>query len=302
MPNTPETMTDPRSNLPNTFTDITAREIDFVTRFQRNWEALREIMGIVRPIEKQAGTQLRSYKAKVTLESGNVPAGAIIPYSASEVVESQYEDLTLEKYAKAVTVEDVLKYGAEVAIEKTDEAFLNELQDTVTDRFYNTVKNNDDAMTGAFDSFQMAVAMSIGMVKDKFKQMKKNVTKIVTWVNTLDAYEYLGAATLSVQTSFGTDYVENFMGATLILSSEIERGKVISTPSDNLVLYYANPASADFKKLGLNFTVEGETPLLGFHANGNYTTAVGESFALCGMVLFYEYSDGMAIVDVDSNF
>lgn len=30
---------------------ITAREIDFVTRFERNWEHLREILGIMRPIK-----------------------------------------------------------------------------------------------------------------------------------------------------------------------------------------------------------------------------------------------------------
>ena len=31
---------------------VTAREIDFVTRFERNWEHLREILGIMRPIKK----------------------------------------------------------------------------------------------------------------------------------------------------------------------------------------------------------------------------------------------------------
>ena len=31
---------------------VTAREIDFVTRFERNWEHLREILGIMRPIGK----------------------------------------------------------------------------------------------------------------------------------------------------------------------------------------------------------------------------------------------------------
>ena len=31
--------------------DVTAREIDFVSRFQDNWEALRDILGIMRPIK-----------------------------------------------------------------------------------------------------------------------------------------------------------------------------------------------------------------------------------------------------------
>ena len=34
-------------------TDITvaAREVDFVTRFARNWDALRDVLGIARPIK-----------------------------------------------------------------------------------------------------------------------------------------------------------------------------------------------------------------------------------------------------------
>ena len=74
-----ETMTTPRSSLPNAYTNITAREIDFVSRFTSNWDALRTIMGIMRPIRKAPGTQLASYKASVEMEDGKVPAGAVIP-------------------------------------------------------------------------------------------------------------------------------------------------------------------------------------------------------------------------------
>ena len=53
-----ESLTNPRDSLPNTYTGVTAREVDFVTRFNDNWEALRNIMGIMRPIRKAPGTQL----------------------------------------------------------------------------------------------------------------------------------------------------------------------------------------------------------------------------------------------------
>lgn len=39
---------------------VKAREIDFVTRFERNWEHLREILGIMRPIKKTPGYWFRS--------------------------------------------------------------------------------------------------------------------------------------------------------------------------------------------------------------------------------------------------
>ena len=297
-----ETLTNPRDSLPNVYTSVTARELDFVTRFGKNWQALQEILGIMRPIKKQAGTQLKSYTAKVDLESGDVDPGNVIPYSKATVTQVGYQDLSLKKYAKAVPVEDVDKYGVEVAVEKTDDAFLNELQTVVMDNFYNTLTGDTYAMTGAYSTFQMAVSMAIGKVRDKFKRMHKNISSVIVFVNTLDAYAYLGGANISIQSLFGIEYIKDFLGAqTMILSSEIESGKVIAIPSDNLVLYYADP-STEFQKLGLVYTTDGDTNLIGFHAQGNYGTAVGESFALMGMTLWFEYADGVAIVDIDDSF
>lgn len=297
-----ESLSNARENLPNVYTNVTARELDFVTRFTDNWEALREILGIMRPIRKQPGTKLVSYTASVTLADGDVDPGNVIPYSKATVVEAAKADLTLKKYAKAVPIEDVNNYGATVAVQKTDTAFLNELQSTVMDDFYDFLTDDTSALTETYSTFQMAVAMAIGKVRDKFKKMRKNSTNIVLFINTLDAYKYLGAAEITIQSDFGIDYIKNFMGAsTVILSSEIEEDTVIATPADNLVLYYIDPGDSEFAQLGLNYTVEGETNLIGFHANGNYTTAVGESFALMGMALWAEYADGVAIITVDAN-
>lgn len=296
-----ETFTNPRDSLPNVYTNIAAREIDFVTRFGTSWQALQEVLGIMRPIKKEAGTVLRSYTASVALEDGDVDPGCVIPYSKATVTEAYKADLTLEKYAKAVPVEDVDKYGVEVAVEKTDEAFLNELQGKVLDGFYTELADDTYAMTGTYSTFQMAVAMAIGKVRDKFKKMRKNSTNTVVFVNTLDLYEYLGGASISIQSQFGIDYVQNFLGATtMIVSSEIERGTVIAIPAENLVLYYVDP-STEFARLGLVYTTDGDTNLIGFHAQGNYGTAVGESFALMGMKLWAEYADGVAIITIDAN-
>ena len=112
-----ETFTNPRDSLPNVYNNVTAREVDFVTRFGDNWQALLDIIGISRPIRKAPGTQLISYTASVALESGNVDAGEVIPYSKATITQVAKADLTIEKYAKAVPIEDVSKYGAEIAVE-----------------------------------------------------------------------------------------------------------------------------------------------------------------------------------------
>ena len=90
---------------------VAAREIDFVTRFGRNWDHLREILGIMRPIRKAPGTKLKSKKVTVVLQSGAVGEGEEIPYSKATVEEVDYADLTIEKYAKAVSIEAINNYG-----------------------------------------------------------------------------------------------------------------------------------------------------------------------------------------------
>ena len=292
-----ESLSNPRSELPNVYTNVTARELDFVTRFGANWEALRNIMGIMRPIRKVPGTVLKSYTASIELESGAVDPGEVIPYSKSTIVESALSDLTIEKYAKAVTIEEVAQYGAEIAIQKSDEAFLNELQNTVLTRFYTFL--NTGSLTDSTNTFQQGLALAKGMVLDKFQKMRKTVTEVVGFANIMDFYGYLGDADITIQTMFGLTYVQNFMGYRVIFllsDPDIPEGKIIAVPRENIDLYYIDPADSEFAQLGLNYAVAGETNLIGFHVEGNYNTALGASFAIMGMALWAEYLDGIAVV------
>lgn len=283
--------------------DVSVRELDFVTRFGRNWDALREIMGIMRPIKKTPGTKLVAYTTTGTLQSGSVGEGEDIPYSKFEVTESAYGDITVEKYAKAVSIEAVNKYGAANAVERTDEEFLNQLQGKVLTNFYTFL--NTGRLVDTASTFQMALAKAKGLVLDKFASIDRDVTEVVGFCNILDFYDYLGGAAITVQTQFGLSYVKDFMGyGTLFLlpAKYIARNKVIALPVDNIDLYYIDPGDSDFAKLGLVYTVQGQTNLIGFHVNGNYSTAVGESFALMGMTLWAEYLDGIAVITINSNF
>lgn len=292
-----ETLTNPRDSLPNVYTNVTAREVDFVTRFGDNWEALRNILGIMRPIRKAPGTSLKSYTTSVALESGNVDPGEVIPYSKATIVQASKADLTIEKYAKAVPIEDVNTYGAEIAVEKSDDAFLTQLQNAVLNKFYTFL--NTGSLTGTGTTWQDALAKAQGLVLNKFADMQKDVTGVVGFANILDAYDYLGAADISVQTQFGLTYIKDFLGySTLFLlpARFIARNIVLATPVENIDLYYIDPGDSEFARLGLNYTTQGETNLIGFHAQGNYSTAVGESYALMGMALWAEYLDGISVV------
>lgn len=292
----------PKANLTKVANiNVSVREIDFVTRFAKNWQALRDILGIMRPIRKAPGTKLVSYTTTVTLQSGNVGEGEEIPYSQATVSEAAKDDIEISKYAKAVSIEAVAKYGAENAVQRTDDEFLNQLQNVVLGNFYTTL--NSGSLTDTATSFQMALAKAKGNVLNKFASIDRDVTDVVGFCNILDAYEYIGAAGITTQSAFGITYVKDFIGyKTLFLlpAKYIARNKVIAVPVENIDLYYVDPSDSDFAKLGLDYTVEGETNLIGFHAEGNYKTAVGESYALMGMKLWAEYQDGIAVVTVNS--
>ena len=294
-----EITTDPHKNLiVSADIALEARKIDFVTQFAKNWDALREVMGITRPIRKANGTELYVKYAEGELQSGDVKEGEFIPRSHFTVKEKTFGKIKIEKYAKEVSVEAVADHGYDAAVDMTDEEFLVQLQDVISDRFYTQLKAGE--MTFEEKTFQMAFAMALGKVKDKFKQMHRNVTGIAVFVNTLDLYAYLGSSAITIQTAFGFNYLENFLGAErTFISSEIPRGTMIATPLNNIISYYVDPGDSEFSRMGLQYTVDGETNLVGFAVQGDYDRATSVSYALMGFTLMAEYIDAIAVVTIN---
>lgn len=279
---------------------VRAREIDFVTTFGKNMQALMDVMGITRMIKKENGSVLKTKKVIGNLKSGKVAEGDEIPLSQYEVSETVYDTISIDKYRKAVSLEAIANKGYEVAVQDTDDEFKADLQNVVLDKFYTMLKSG--SLVGHETTWQMAVAMSIGKVKDKFKKMKRTATGVAVWVNTLDVYKYLGAADITLQTAFGMEYIKNFMGADIVfVSSEIPENAVIATPLNNIVAYYVDPADSEFTRAGLSYTTDPTTGFIGFHAQGTYERAISDLFAIMGVRLFCEYLDAIAYIAVGSS-
>ena len=285
---------------PNTTTtaniSVNVKEIDFVSRFENNWQALVDILGIMRPVRKQPGTQLVASKASIVLEDGTVAEGDEIPLSQATIVPVTFANIELLKYRKRVTIEAVDKFGAPLAVQKTDDALLNEITGGILEDFYEFAQTG--TLTGSEETFQMALAMAVTKAKNKFKKSHLNYGNVVAFVNDIDAGRYLGAAQITTQNRNGIEYLKDFLGAnTVILSAEIPQGTIVATPADNIVLYYIDPADGDFKALGLDYTTgNGVTNLIGVHKEGVYGRASGDTFAIVGLKLFAEYLDGIAVI------
>ena len=279
--------------------EVKAREIDFVTSFGKNIQALLDVLGIARMIRKENGSALKTKEVAGELKSGDIGEGEEIPYSQYKVTEKVFDTIKIEKYRKGVSLEAIAEKGYDVAVNDTDEEFKSDLQNKVSDKFYKQLKVG--SLTGSETTWQMAIAMSIGKVKDKFKKMKRTATGVAVWVNTLDVYKYIGAADITLQTAFGFEYMKNFLGADVVfISSEIPEGVVIATPLNNIVAYYVNPGDSEFVKAGLSYTTDPTTGFIGFHAQGTYERAISDLFAIMGLRLFCEYLDAIAYTSVGS--
>lgn len=279
---------------------VRAREIDFVTSFGKNMQALLDIMGITRMIKKTNGTVLKVKKVSGTLQSGDVAEGDEIPLSQYKVEERDFDTIKIEKYRKGVSLEAIAEKGYDAAVDQTDAEFKSDLQNKILDKFYGQLKMG--SLVGHESTWQMAIAMAIGRVKDKFEKMKRTATGTAVWVNTLDVYKYVGVADITMQTAFGMNYIKNFLGADIcFISSQIPENTVIATPLNNLVAYYVDPADSEFVKAGLAYTVDSEIGFIGFHAQGTYERAISDMFAIMGVRLFAEYLDAIAYIAVGSS-
>ena len=279
---------------------VRAREIDFVTSFGRNFQALLDVMGIYRAIRKENGSVLRVRTASGTLQSGEVAEGDLVPLSQYEVTEKDFDKIKILKYKKGVTIEAIAEKGYEAAVAMTDEEFRSDLQNVVLNKFYDQLKAG--SLVGHETSWQMAVSMAIGRVRDKFETMGRTATGTAVWVNTLDVYKYLGAAEISMQTAFGMNYVQNFLGADVVfISSQIPENVVIATPLNNLVAYYVDPSDSEFARAGLVYTTDPTTRFIGFHTRGNYDRVISEMDAIMGLRIFAEYQDAIAYIAVGSS-
>lgn len=279
---------------------VRAREIDFVTSFGQNMQDLLDVMGIARMIRKENGSVLRVREASGVLQSGDVAEGDIVPLSQYEVTEKDFDTIKIQKYKKGVSIEAIAEKGYEAAVAMTDEEFTADLQNVVMTKFYDMLKMG--SLTSYETSWQMAFAMAIGRVKNKFETMGRTATGIAVWVNTLDVYKYLGAAQITMQTAFGVNYVRNFMGADIMfISSQIPENTVIATPLNNIVAYYVDPSDSEFARAGLVYTTDPTTGFIGFHVQGNYDRVISELNAIMGVRLFAEHLDAIAYISVGSS-
>lgn len=267
------------------------REVDFVTQFTHGSLAkLIEVLGVTRKIPMMEGTTMYVYATTGTLQSGSVDEGAIIPLSKYERTKTPVGEITLKKWRKASSAEAIKKSGYNEAVVETDSALLKDVQAGIRSDFFSLLNNSIVGSSSASgDTLQEALADAWGQLQVKFED---DTAQAVYFVNPLDIATYLGSANITVQTAFGMNYVEDFLGlGTVIMTSRITQGTFVATAKENIIMYYLT-MNGDVAR-AFDLTAD-ELGYIGIKSGyQNEERAQIESLIMNGIQFFVEYSAGV---------
>lgn len=287
--------TTPETNVITTQQMAKVREVDFTLRFTGTiLRKLIEALGVTRKIPMIDGTTMYYYTTQGTLQSGAVPEGEIIPLSRYERVKHPIGEITLKKWRKASTAESILKSGYTEAVVETDNKLMLDVQTGIRSDFFGYLTQIDGTVVGA-DTLQKVIAQTWGQLQVLFEN---DAIEAVHFIHPLTVADYLGTATVTMQTAFGFNYIEDFLGmGTVILSSQIPQGKVYSTAKENLIMYYI-PVSSD--AMGSFGMTADETGYIGIKSGyTNEQRAQVESLVMSGIQFLVEYANGVVIGQID---
>jgi hypothetical protein len=269
-----------------------AREVDFVYKFNDGIQKLVEALGITRKIPMQAGTNLKAYKATGTLQDGYVPEGDIIPLSHYKTEPITFAEITIQKWRKATSAEAIVKKGFSQAVNMTTAEMLRDVQKGIKKNFFGFLDQGTGLAAGS--TFQATLANIWGQLQVLFEDTE---IQAVYFMNPIDVSDYLGSAPITVQQAFGMSYIENFLGlGTVILNSNVPKGKVYGTAKDNIVLYYVPVNGADLDN-AFAFTSD-QLGYIGIHEVPDYDNLTCKDTVMCGIVLFAERIDGVVIGEI----
>lgn len=264
-----------------------ARLIDFVMQFTGSINKLMEALGVTRKIAVQEGAPLKAIKVTGTLESGAVAEGELIPLSQYETEEVAVGEMKLGKWRKGTTAEAILKGGYEVAVGMTTDKMVRDVQKTIRTDLFAFLATGTGTATGS--GLQAALANAWGALQVLWED---DAVETVYFLNPMDVADYLGTAQVTMQTAFGMNYIENFLGlGTVFLNGSVPKGTFYATAKENVVMYYVNANAGDIKNAFQ--LVADETGYVGIREYPDEDHARVMDLVMSGVTFFPERLDGI---------
>lgn len=236
-----------------------------------------------------SGSILKTYTSSVTLDGTVVAPGDIIPLSEVVLEDGPSQELVWDKKRKAVTMEDIQRYGFDRAVTLTDSKLIGEIQKGVRSKLLAQLATGTGATSG--EGLQQVMAQNWAAVNTAFNE---DEVQVISFINPFDAADYLGNANITTQSAFGMNYVEDFLNNRVVfMHGDIPQGTVYSTADQNLVAAHALMSGGAIGQ-AFDFTTD-ETGLIGVTHDINKQRLQAETITAYGIVLFAERLDGVVV-------
>lgn len=272
-----------------------AISIDLTSKLSENLKTLNAVLSANELTPMTAGSVIKMYEMVVTDEpKTEAGEGEVIGLTKIERRLKKTVEITLKKRRKQTTAEAIQKTGRDVAVNQTDEKLIKVVQKEIKNSFFDLLKTGTGTATATAEGLQPALASAWGAVQKRYEDI--DATPIY-FISTDDASDYLAKANITLQTSFGMTYVENFLGlGTAFISPSVPAGNIYATAKENLHCAYIPARGGDVATtFGL---ISDTTGLVGMtHAIVTNTASV-ETLLLAGVMFYPEDVDGVIKVAV----
>lgn len=264
-----------------------AISVDYTSRIAENITALQELLGVTELQPMAAGSTIKVYSETVMMGTQVAEGEQLNLSKVSRQVAATYE-LTLKKYLKEVTAESIQKFGRDRAINRTDDKLIGEIRKGIKTDFF-TLLGTGTGTAASGSTLQQVLANVWAALQTTFED--KDVTPVF-FVSPTDVANYLGLATITMQTAFGFSYVENFLGlGKAIINPGLTAGTVIGTVEENLNGAYVPATGGDLAE-SFNLTSD-ESGLVGMVHMPNVSNASIDTLLFSGVKFYPELLNGV---------
>ncbi len=266
---------------------VSALDIEFIANFQHDLDRLTEILGITSPEVIPAGSAMYQYKVTGTLSAESVEEGDEVPLSKYTVTKDPIGEYEIKPYRKLTTAQAVLKGGFQNSVLRTDAQMVKDIRAGILDKYFTFLGNGTGTATGV--GLQATAAQMSAKLIDTLEKNNDSANALVWFVNPFDIADYLAKAEVTLQTVYGMQYLESFLGMqNVFVTNKVEAKTVYLTPTENIHLY-----GVDFGALaqgGLTYETQ-QSNLIGVHHQPAYNRTSCETYALVGATLLAEVKD-----------
>lgn len=264
-----------------------ALDVEFIRNFDHEVNDLARILGIHSPEVVPAGTALYLYKITGSLSAESVEEGDEVPLSKYNLTREEVIEHTIKPYRKLTTAQAVLKGGFENSVLRTDNQMVKDIRAGVLDSYFTYLAKGTGTATGV--GLQATLAQMNAKLADTLEKNHDSADSLVWFVNPYDIADYLAKAEVTIQTVFGMQYLQTFLGVqNIFVTNKVDKGTVYVTPTDNIHIYGVDFAS--LAQAGLTYETQ-ESSIIGVHHAPAYNRTSCETYALVGCDMYAEILD-----------